>query len=99
MNTYKASELIVLHLSAGKDTNGNPRRCFVLTHALDGYLDATDEGYEGTSAIEAFVPSRDKAVLAELHARIATKIDTSPSCYRHFVRRSYTSAIPYTVTL
>jgi hypothetical protein len=33
MNTYKASELIVLHLSAGAG-----RRVYVLTHALDGFI-------------------------------------------------------------
>lgn len=42
----------VIHLDAGQDSNGNPRRCFVLVHPIQGPLAACDEGYEGTAALE-----------------------------------------------
>jgi hypothetical protein len=98
MNTYKASELIVLHLCAGRNRNGDPRRVYVLTHALDGFIDAVDEGYEGDSVVASFCDG-DTAVAAELMARIATKIETSPSAYRGFLKGHRIATVPYIVTL
>lgn len=112
MQTYKVSELIVIKLDAGKDRNGNPRRCYVLTHALDGFLDCVDEGYEGESSVRAFSQHaviglqlaeaeawrRANLIRAELLSRITTKIDTSPSQYRHFIAKRF-STVDYTITL
>lgn len=44
MNTY------LLHLDAGRDTNGNPRRCYVQYDADGAILGCWDEGYKGRSA-------------------------------------------------
>ena len=35
------------HLKAPNDTNGNPRRVFVIYDAAGNILDAVDEGYAG----------------------------------------------------
>lgn len=35
------------HLKAGHDTNGNPRRCFVILDNTGTVLDVIDEGYAG----------------------------------------------------
>ena len=40
-----------VHLDSGQDTNGNPKRCFVIYNAAGDYVDAVDEGYEGTRAL------------------------------------------------
>jgi len=36
------------HLNAGNDTNGNPRRVFVLYDAQGDIVRTIDEGYRGT---------------------------------------------------
>lgn len=43
----------VVHMDAGQDSNGNPRRCFVLVHPIHGPLAACDEGYLGLAAWES----------------------------------------------
>jgi len=40
----------VIHLNAGNDTNGNPRRVYVILHNSD-IVAAYDEGYAGINAI------------------------------------------------
>jgi hypothetical protein len=43
--------VIVDHLAAPSDVNGNPRRVYLVRTARDGHvIAAIDEGYEGSSA-------------------------------------------------
>ena len=85
-------DLSVLHLDAGNDLNGNPRRVYVLAHPTAGFLAAVDEGYEGWAAIGDFAavvvlacpeaPSAEAAILlfsTRLRDRILPTLDTSPS--------------------
>lgn len=84
---YPISECIVLHLNAGNDRNGNPRRVYVLAHPIAGYLAAVDEGYEGWGAMRGFAKtvvfadmhSRLDDVVDALRDRVTPRIDTSPS--------------------
>lgn len=47
-----ATRCTVLHLDAGHDTNGNPRRLFLVLHLTEGIVAAVDEGYYGASALD-----------------------------------------------
>ncbi len=107
---YDVTDLIVIHLRAGKDRNGNTRRCLVLAHPIDGFIDATDVGPEGPEhAVRDFEWFRERAVQGsagatdliarELAARVTTAIDTSPSYYRHMVTRKLVGAGRYDLVL
>lgn len=52
--TYKLSACFVLHLDAGNDKNGNPRRVYCLHHRLRGLIATVDEGHEGEGAMLGF---------------------------------------------
>ena len=41
----------VLHLNAGHNVNGNPRRCYVCIGRDGSIIDTVDEGYDGFSAL------------------------------------------------
>ena len=41
--------MLAVHLNAGNDANGNPRRIFVILDDQARVLDAVEEGYEGVS--------------------------------------------------
>ncbi len=100
MQTYKVSDLIVIKLDAGKDREGSPRRCYVLAHPLDGFLDATDDAGAGEAAVEDFVDTTSPdapALVAELMARVTHKIDTSPSYYRTMVACKLTRDVEYRI--
>ncbi len=43
----------IVHLNAGHDVNGNPRRLYVLL-TPKGVVGAADEGYMGESVLDAF---------------------------------------------
>jgi len=67
------------HLNAGNDTNGNPRRVFVVYGTEGQILDAIDEGYSGTPRwlrdypqLAGFVikPSEYKLLLKEHAAEV-----------------------------
>ena len=42
---------IALHLDAGHDVKGNPRRVYVVLNEKADIVDVIDEGYEGVSAL------------------------------------------------
>ena len=66
----------VIHFNAGNDTNGNPRRVFVVFN--DSAVVATyDEGYAGYNAIT------NKAHLKA--ARRSIMVPTTPAQYRAFI--------------
>lgn len=66
-----------IRLNAGHDTNGNPRRVYVVLR--DGQLfDAIDEGYHGSSALADKYPQfADKPVYT---------FATTPKEYRQLVK-------------
>jgi hypothetical protein len=47
---------IALHFNAGNDTNGNPRRLFVVVNTQGVVIAAYDEGYIGESAVTKHFP-------------------------------------------
>lgn len=67
---------IAIHLNAGNDSNGNPRRVFVVLDR-SGVVDVINEGYNGD------------AELRKRH-RISSSatFDTTPSEYRELVKRA-----------
>lgn len=44
--------MIAIYLNAGHDTNGNPRRGWVITEDNGDSIDYVDEGYRGGSALK-----------------------------------------------
>lgn len=46
----------LIRLDAGHDTNGNPRRVFVVLDKDSDVLAAVDEGYAGSHALEEWIP-------------------------------------------
>jgi hypothetical protein len=85
---YNVSELHVLHLDASNDRNGNPRRVYVLSHPLDGFLAVTDEGYSGTGALsDLAVQFRgDKlAIVSALKQRVSDRIPTTAAYIRRLL--------------
>lgn len=45
-----------LHLDAGHDTNGNPRRCYVVFDDTGRIVETIDEGYQGNSLVKKRYP-------------------------------------------
>lgn len=69
--TYEPA--IVQQWAAPNDTNGNPRRCFVIWAADGTLLDAIDEGYSGR-------PNWTKS-LTDLG-----RVDVSATQYRYMIK-------------
>lgn len=71
--------VLAVHLNAGNDRNGNPRRLFLVVDAGANVLAAVDEGFEGSAALERAgyknLPTTDQ-------------ISTTPSEYRELLRHS-----------
>ena len=42
-----------IHLNAGNDRNGNPRRAYLIYDVTGAYVGSVNEGYQGAGAIEA----------------------------------------------
>jgi hypothetical protein len=90
---YRLSDLFVLYLDAGNDTNGKSRRLYVVGHAPTGdFLVTVDEGYAGTEALrealEQFqVTGGEPGVaLVALQSRTAQRIRIAPSYRTHLLR-------------
>ena len=70
---------VAIRLNAGNDSNGNPRRIFVVINpCTDDIVDSIDEGYIGTSGLFKKYPSVNYT---------GTTIDTSPSQYRELKKQ------------
>lgn len=48
--------MIYIRLDAGNDTNGNPRRLFVVFSKAGTILETIDEGYNGNSEVRKKYP-------------------------------------------
>jgi len=51
MSDKKASECICIHLDAGHDNNGNPKRAYMVIHTSGDIVAVIDEGYYGSKAL------------------------------------------------
>lgn len=74
-------EKLAIHLNAGNDRNGNPRRLFLLVTVNKGeatVIDAINENYYGESAVS-------KA--GYKNVPIIGRFDTTPSEYRDLLKR------------
>lgn len=52
----KKKAILILHLDAGHDTNGNPRRVFVVFDKNGDIINAFDEGYYGDANVRRAYP-------------------------------------------
>ncbi len=71
----------VLHLRAGYNANGNPRRCYVCIGRDGQAFDAIDEGYEGLAALESKYPVLRKMPI------FPVVLDVTPGQYREILRQ------------
>lgn len=71
-------ECTVLHLNAGNDRNGNPRRLFLVLHPERGIVGTADEGYSGTHVLDEIFGKEDGEVLRN---RIVGQIMTTVGEY------------------
>lgn len=55
-----STPLLAIKLNAGNDTNGNPRRVFVVFGSDGDIIKAIDEGYRGRGPLEEFLVSQGK---------------------------------------
>ncbi len=80
-NTGKGYKVYaVLHLNAGNDGCGNPRRCFVCIGRDGSVIDTVDEEYNGYSALYANHPELQKNPVFPI------ELDTSVAQYRALLR-------------
>lgn len=79
MNTQ---ECVVLHLNAGNDNNGNPRRLFLVMHPIEGMIGAIDEGYCGIDALKETWGEQGR----ELEKRIVGQLDISVKEYKRLLK-------------
>jgi hypothetical protein len=69
--------IMAIHLDAGRDTNGNPRRIFVVFDSKAEVIDAIDEGYQGSGGV---IRKYGKIPISE-------RFETSPSARRELMRK------------
>lgn len=79
----KVSSCTVLHVTAPNDTNGNPRRLY-LVMARGRILAAVDEGYEGTGALACLGgPDVGRALAARI---TADRVNVTRAEYRRILK-------------
>lgn len=64
--------MIAIHLNAGNNANGNPRRIYVVLDADANIVGTVDEGYEGNARLKREYPG----------VKIGPTFATSPAEYR-----------------
>jgi hypothetical protein len=72
---------IAIHINAGNDTNGNPRRGFIIVDSQGTAIDFIDEGYAGTGSLQT------SAYSGATPSNFT--IDVSPAFYKSALRQSY----------
>jgi len=72
------ADKIALHFNAGNDSNGNPRRVFVVVNTNGNVEGAFNEGYIGSSAVTKHFPG----------IAIVGRFDITPAQYRE-IRKHY----------
>jgi len=73
--------MIALHLDAGHDRNGNPRRCFLVLGPDGSTVAVVDEGYRGRGALRAWAAEHGVDVPTD-----AGMIATTPGEYRALLK-------------
>lgn len=86
----KRSPVTITHLCALNDSNGNPRRVFVVRDIRHGFVEAIDEGYEGESAAAGRYPWFSHRAVERLGLERAyiVRYDTTPAEYRAQLKRA-----------
>jgi len=85
---------VIGHYAAPNDTNGNPRRVFVLYRVDKGYLShvaARDEGYEG-DGVET-VLGKFKAFPGAESAAFLPRVNVTPKEYRRLLNNRTLQAV------
>jgi hypothetical protein len=75
---------IAIHINAGNDRNGNPKRGWIITNSEGEFIDFVDEGYAGTGSLRTSAFSQ---------AKPTPTIEVAPSVYRDCMRQAY-GALP-----
>ncbi len=68
--------ILFIHLRAQNDTNGNPRRVFVVFNEDGNIIEAIDEGYRGQAAVTKKYPGLPNG----------GSFITTPAEYRHLLK-------------
>jgi hypothetical protein len=76
-------EVMALHLCADNDSNGNPRRCFVVLDKAGRHVETIDEGYAGDGALYTRWPMFHFRALGEF----AGVDDVTPREYKRWLKR------------
>ena len=79
---------IAIHINAGQDRNGNPKRGWIIASSEGEFIDFVDEGFEGTGAL------RNSAFSA---AKPTPTIDVVPAVYKDAMKQAY-GALPSTAS-
>ena len=74
--------LIAIHLNAGNDRNGNPRRVYVVLNENGAIVDTIDEGYSGDSGVRKLRVDGEKVKMDFVFNRF----ETTPKEYRELVK-------------
>lgn len=84
----------ITHLCADNDTNGNPRRCFIIVDHAGRLVEVLDEGYHGEGELHARYPWTSWHALSRYgfdepahHTVYPMRIDSTPGEYRRMLRR------------
>jgi hypothetical protein len=72
---------LAIHIDAGRDKNGNPRRGWIIADDGGSFIDFVDEGYQGAGALRASAYS--------LVTPTTVTIEVPPSVYRDAYRQSH----------
>ena len=75
---------IAIHINAGRNRNGNPKRGWIIVNEEGEFIDFVDEGYQGTGALQTSAFGA---------AKPTPTIDVVPSVYRDAMRQAY-GALP-----
>ena len=70
--------MLAIRLRCKNDTNGNPRRVYVIFDK-GRMIDAIDEGYSGRQALLGKYPALDSAIVED--------IETTPATRRELLKR------------
>lgn len=71
---------IAIHINAGNDKNGNPKRGWIIADSEGQFIDFVDEGYAGAGALRTSAFST---------AKPTPTIDVVPTVYRDAMRQAY----------
>lgn len=74
----------IIRLNAGNDTNGNPRRIYVVFDTRGNMVDAVDEGYSGIQALRPKYPRLFTGVRAQFYPETFA---TTAGEYRRLLKR------------